>query len=235
MKLFFALGIAFSLVACSGSKSQPTTDSVKTTADTTSQIGNSKPQTDQQEDLDIVLKDIVSTMKSKGDLSTLNKYVYPGVGFYEYYLLPDMNTQYDHMENIALMNGDEANGPGPDAYVDFETQLGKINSNTLNINYNFPDLHECTVTQMGVFGVKPESPFDMISSNFSNRAETNGTQVDAEELAKLKKMESLVTDKIILNLWDNKEGSQTKVLCFGKVDKKYYLFILNLTNFCDNE
>jgi hypothetical protein len=78
-------------------------------------------------------------------------------------------------------------------------------------------------------------PIELLSGNYIGLASANGEIEDAAKVARLKKIEGMVTDKVILNLWNNDHGNSTEILYFGKVDKKWYFLILDLTDFCDQE
>ncbi len=236
IKFFFVMGTVSFLIACSGNKANPVSDSAKTLAvDTASKTVTPQVVIDPQENLNLVVKDIINTMKVKGDLSKLNKYVFPGVGLYQNYPLPDGGSEFQHMEQLDQIIGDEANGPGPDSYLDFQTKVSKIDTSKVNVNYDFPKLDECSVTKKGTFDVPVPKPFDFLSGNYTATVSANGGTVDKDEVAKIKKMEGMVTDAVIVNLFDDSHGSSAVVMYFGKVNNKWYFFVLDLVNLCDNE
>lgn len=93
-QFFLASAMIICFLACSGNKAAPVSDSTKTAAvDTSSKVVTPQVVIDPQENLNFVLKDILTTMKSKGDLSKLNKYVFPGIGLYQNYPLPDGGSE----------------------------------------------------------------------------------------------------------------------------------------------
>ncbi len=243
-KLFF-VAILSSLLACSGNnnESKDSSDSLTTPsdtsakADTTAKVSVAPVEVkDPAEDLNLVFKDIITTMKAQGDLSKLNKYIDPKTGMYHVYTVGDFNRSYDKYDKLEQIDGDEANGPGPDSYANFRDQLAKIDTAKLSLNYDLTKADECKMKKKGTFAITIEKPITLLSDCYNQLLQVTGEDPDNKQAARLKKAESKITQKIIINLFDNSNANGAEVFYFSCIDKKWYLQAIDLTD-CggDNE
>lgn len=163
-----------------------------------------------------------------GDLSGLNKYIHPEYGSYVLFDVGDEGSFYQKYEHMEDLNGDNANGPGPDAYVDFQAKLAKTDTSDLKIKYDLTYADECDMKEKGTHGILIQQQSTFLSSLYNDNIQATGEEVDQDELSDLSNAETIATEKIIMNCFNDSTSNRAEVFYLALDNDKWYLLAIDL-------